>query len=57
MLKRFPDIKVRVEDIIAEQDKVIVRNVWRATDPVSGKKLTFGRIVIWRIADRKIVER
>ncbi len=56
-LKRFPDMTVTVEDIIAEGDKVVVRNVWRATEPVSGKKLSFGGIVIWRIAARKIVER
>lgn len=56
-LKRYPDMKVTIEDIIAEGDKVVVRNVWRASDPVSGKKLQFGGIVIWRIAGRKIVER
>jgi predicted ester cyclase len=55
-LKRFPDMKVTVEDIIAEGDRVVVRNVWRASDP-SGKVLQFGGIVIWRIAGGKIVER
>ena len=56
-LKKFPDMKVTFEDIIAEGDKVVVRNVWRATDPASGRKLQFGGIVIWRIADGKIAER
>lgn len=56
-LKKFPDMKVVVEDIIAEGDKVVVRNVWRATDPASGKKLQFGGIVIWRIVRGKIAER
>jgi len=56
-LKRFPDMHVTVEDILAEGDKVVVRNVWRATDPASGQKLQFGGIVIWRIAHRQIVER
>jgi hypothetical protein len=27
--KRFPDIHVTIEDIIAEGDKVAVRNTWR----------------------------
>lgn len=56
-LKKFPDMHVTVEDIVAEGDKVVVRNVWRATDPASGQKLQFGGIVIWRIAHRQIVER
>jgi predicted ester cyclase len=56
-LKKFPDMKVAIEDIIAEGDKVVVRNVWQASDPANGKRLQFGGIVIWRIAGRKIVER
>ena len=56
-LKRFPDMKVTIEDIIAEDDKVVVRNTWRATDPETGNKLQFGGIVIWRIARGKIAER
>lgn len=56
-LKKFPDMHVTVEDILAEGDKVVVRNVWRATNPASGHRLQFGGIVIWRIAHRQIVER
>ncbi len=56
-LKRFPDLHVQVEDMIAEDDKVVVRNHWTATDPQSSKRLEFRGIVIWRIANRKIVER
>ncbi len=56
-LKKFPDLKVTIEDIIAEDDKVVVRNTWQATDSVTGNKFKFGGIVIWRIAGRKIVER
>ena len=43
--------------MIAEDDKVAVRNHWTATDGQSGKRLEFRGIVIWRIANRKIVER
>jgi predicted ester cyclase len=56
-LKRFPDLHVQIEDMIAEDDKVVVRNHWTATDSQSGKKIGFRGIVIWRIAARKIVER
>lgn len=56
-LKRFPDLHVRIEDMIAEDDEVVVRNRWTATDSQTGKKLEFRGIVIWRIAARQIVER
>jgi predicted ester cyclase len=56
-LKRFPDLHVKIEDMIAEDDKVVVRNHWTATDAQNGKRLEFRGIVIWRIANRKIVER
>jgi len=56
-LKRFPDLHVQIEDMIAEEDRVVVRNHWTATDSQTGKKLEFRGIVIWRIAARKIVER
>jgi predicted ester cyclase len=56
-LKRFPDLHVQIEDMIAEDDKVVVRNLWTATDSQNGKKLEFRGIVIWRIVNRKIAER
>jgi ketosteroid isomerase-like protein len=55
--QRFPDIHVTVEDIIAEGDRVVVRNTWRATDSQTGKKIQFAGIVIWRIAGGKLAER
>ena len=55
--QRFPDIHVTIEDIIAEGDRVVVRNTWRATDRQSGKRIEFGGIVIWRIAGGKLAER
>jgi len=56
-LKRFPDLHVQIEDMIAEDDKVVVRNHWTATDSQTGRKLEFRGIVIWRIAARQIAER
>ena len=55
MHARFPDLHVTIEDMIAEGDKVVCRNVWRATDGT--KKIQFKGIVIWRFADGRIVER
>jgi predicted SnoaL-like aldol condensation-catalyzing enzyme len=54
---RYPDLRVVIEDIIAEGDKVVVRNRWQATDGQSGKAIEFTGIVIWRISGRKLAER
>ena len=53
----FPDLHVHIEDMIAEDDKVVVRNHRTVTDSQTGKKLEFRGIVIWRIAARKTVKR
>jgi len=56
-LKKFPDLHVNIEDMIAENDKVAVRNHWTATDPASSQKVEFRGIVIWRIANKQFHER
>jgi len=56
-LKKVPDLQVQIEDMIAEDDKVVVRNHWTGTDTGSKQRLEFSGIVIWRIANRQIVER
>jgi ketosteroid isomerase-like protein len=56
-LDRFPDMHVNIEDIIAEHDKVVVRNTWTGTDRTTGKRIRFTGIVIWRMKDGKLVER
>src|SRR5215471_1990291 len=53
VLKQVANLKVTIEDIIAEGDKVVVRNIWRGTDR-TGKRFQFGGIVIWRLANGKI---
>ena len=55
--RRWPDLHVEVEDILAEGDKVMVRNVWTATEQPGGRKIQFHGFVLWRFANRKIVER
>ena len=56
-IKRFPDLHVTIDDLIAEGDKVVVRNTWAATDSQTGRKIRFRGIVIWRIEHRQLVER
>lgn len=55
--QRFPDIHVTIEDIIAEGEKVVVRNTWRATDSKTSTRIEFSGIVIWRIVNGKLAER
>ena len=54
---KYPDLHVTIEDIIAEGDKVMVRNVWRGTDSSTGKRIEFKGFVLWRLAEGKITER
>lgn len=53
----MPDLRLTIEDIIAEGDKVVCRNVWRWTDPASGMKMQFHGFVQWRFEGNKIAER
>src|SRR5260370_14534829 len=54
-LKRFPDLHVRIEEMIAEDDKVVLRNHWTATDSQNGEKRQFRGIVLLPIAASNIV--
>ena len=55
--QQYPDLHVTVEDILAEGDKVMVRNVWRGTAAATGKHIEFKGFVLWRLAGGKIAER
>jgi predicted ester cyclase len=57
MYKSMPDLRLTIEDMIAEADKVMCRNVWRWTDAGSGKKMQFHGFVLWRFQGNKIAER
>ena len=65
----FPDLHMQLDDLITDGDKVVARVTLTATHtrpvqlgpgaPVfqpTGKKLTWGDIEIWRIANGKFVE-
>jgi predicted ester cyclase len=57
MQKSIPDLFLTIEDIVAEGDIVMCRNVWRWTDARSGKKMQFHGFVQWRFEGSKIAER
>ena len=57
MYKAMPDLHLTIEDMIAENDKVVCRNIWRWTDSASGKKMQFHGFVLWRFEGDKIAER
>jgi steroid delta-isomerase-like uncharacterized protein len=59
----FPDLKITIDDIIAEGDKVVVRGIWSGTHkgefmgiPPTDKSVSFGVIDIVRIVGGKVVE-
>jgi predicted ester cyclase len=57
MYQSMPDLRVTIEDMIAEDDKVMCRNVWRWKDSASGAKMEFHGFVLWRFEGPKIAER
>jgi predicted ester cyclase len=57
MYKAMPDLHLTIEEMIAERDRVVCRNIWRWTDPGSGKKMQFHGFVLWRFEGGKIAER
>lgn len=59
----FPDLKVSVVDMIAEDDKVVARLLFKGTQKgpfmgilLTGKKVEWEAMRIWRLAKGKIVE-
>jgi steroid delta-isomerase-like uncharacterized protein len=63
LLRAYPDIQVTVEDLIAEADKVVCRNVVTATQqgeymglPPTGRSVTYNEIFIFRFEGGLIAE-
>jgi steroid delta-isomerase-like uncharacterized protein len=59
----FPDLKATVDDILAEGDKVVIRQTWSGTHKgdfmgvaPTGKKISIVVIDIVRVVDGKFVE-
>jgi len=57
MYATMPDLHVTIEDMIAEGDKVMCRNIWRWTNPATKKRMQFRGFVLWRFQGDKIAER
>jgi predicted ester cyclase len=57
MYKAMPDLRLTIEDVIAEGDKVMCRNIWRWTDPTSRKQMQLHGFVLWRFEGAHISER
>ena len=60
----FPDLTYKVDDLIAEGDKVVVRWTWQCTHlgefmgiAPTGKRASVQGIAIYRVANGKCVER
>jgi steroid delta-isomerase-like uncharacterized protein len=60
----LPDVRLTVEDMIGERDKVVVRWRARATHrgvflgvPATGKAVSFTGVAIYRLSKGKVVER
>jgi len=61
--RAFPDLRIAVEDLIAEGDKVVARDTVTGTHqgeymglPASGKSITYNEIFICRFAGGRIAE-
>ena len=62
----FPDLRVTIEDIVAESDLVAVRATWTGTHrgvfpplnlPPTNRSFLFTGMVFWRISGDRIAER
>ncbi|ULQ52784.1 ester cyclase [Flavihumibacter fluvii] len=56
LLSDIPDLKVTVEDLVAEGDKVATRETWKGTKKTTGKTGTGSIIHIFLIRDNKVTE-
>jgi steroid delta-isomerase-like uncharacterized protein len=63
LLRAFPDLHVANDDLIAEDDKVVIRNTVTGTHlgeyrgvPPTGKSVSYNEMFIFRFADGRIAE-
>lgn len=63
LLEAFPDLQLRVDDLIGEDDKVVARIVCTGThlgeymgQGASGKSIAYDEIFIFRFANGRVVE-
>lgn len=63
LLRAYPDLQLTVEDVIAEGDKVVGRNVVTGTHlgehlglAPTGKPVVYNEIFVFRVVDGRIAE-
>jgi steroid delta-isomerase-like uncharacterized protein len=63
LLQAFPDLRLTVEDMIAEGDKVVVRNTVTGTHrgeymglQATGRPVTYNEIFIFRFVNGRVAE-
>jgi predicted SnoaL-like aldol condensation-catalyzing enzyme len=56
LIESYPDIRVKIEEIIAEGDVVATRESWNATDKTSGIKKSGWVIHFFKIKDKVITD-
>jgi steroid delta-isomerase-like uncharacterized protein len=63
LLQAFPDLRLTVEDVIAEGDKVVVRNTVTGTHrgeymglQATGRPVTYNEIFIFRFVNGRVAE-
>ena len=57
MYEAMPDLHLTIVEMVAEGDRVVCRNIWRWTDPKSGRQMRFQGFVMWRFEGDRIAER
>jgi len=57
MYELMPDLRLTIEDMVAEGDKVVYRNIWRWRDAKGGTPMEFHGFVEWRFEGNRIAER
>jgi predicted ester cyclase len=57
LVAQIPDLSVNVRDILADDDKVVVRALWSGTQKETQKVVEFHGFVQFRIVEGKITER
>jgi predicted ester cyclase len=63
LLRAFPDLHIAVEDMIAEGDKIVIRDTVTGTHkgelmgvPPTGNSVSYNEIFIFRFAEGRVIE-
>ena len=54
--EQFPDVRVTIESMVAEEDMVAVRLTYTGTDTATGERATWPEVVFTRFSEGKAME-